>query len=419
MAFAMNLSAESEDSLRLSNISYAYEGALQQLTALRDEGRLVTSSPVPDAYSYQLMSSPTLYSSPLQQAMTTGSEAQNDVQLDRLQYINGALAQLYVQSPWLVTQTEEELREAGTLRSDVNETLQQTNNLADKVAASQLEADDVDAVQVETRKPNFWKFGGRFSAQFQQSHFSENWYQGGENNYAGNFSAKVTANYNNQKKINWENTLEAQLGFQTSKSDEMRAFRPTSNTLRLTTNFGYVAYKQLSYSALVVLSTQIVPNYEKNSKNVTSDIFSPLDVTIAPGMKYTFNWGKKVKFSGTINVAPLAYNIRYVDRDHLVKRYGINEGHNSYHNFGPNVDIRSRLDIVKNVTLDTRIFWFSNLHMTRIEIENTFNFKINKYLSSQLYLYPRFEDTSTKYRTEDGSYWMFKEWLSIGMNYDF
>ena len=86
--------------------------------------------------------------------------------------------------------------------------------------------------------------------------------------------------------------------------------------------------------------------------------------------------------------------------------------------------------MAKNVSWSSRLYWFSNFKMTRLENENTFNFTINKYLSATVFMNPRYEDT--KYynvkRNEDGSltddsaretYWMFKEFLSLGLNYDF
>ncbi len=75
-----------------------------------------------------------------------------------------------------------------------------------------------------------------------------------------------------------------------------------------------------------------------------------------------------------------------------------------------------------NISWTSRIYWFSNFKQTIIECENTLNFSINRFLSTKLFLYPRFDDSSLKYKAgeeHDGSYWMFKEWLSLGLNYDF
>ena len=57
-----------------------------------------------------------------------------------------------------------------------------------------------------------------------------------------------------------------------------------------------------------------------------------------------------------------------------------------------------------------------------IEWENTFELRVSKYISANLFLYPRFDDSNDKYRAgenHDGTFLMFKEWLSLGLNYDF
>ena len=82
----------------------------------------------------------------------------------------------------------------------------------------------------------------------------------------------------------------------------------------------------------------------------------------------------------------------------------------------PMKDVRN-LNIWKNEQWNTRLEWFSDFKYTNIEWENTFTFTINKYLTSKLFLYPKFIDNNTKYRRENGSYWMFREWLSMGLSY--
>jgi hypothetical protein len=64
------------------------------------------------------------------------------------------------------------------------------------------------------------------------------------------------------------------------------------------------------------------------------------------------------------------------------------------------------------------MYWISNFTYTNIEWENTFNFTINKYLSAKLFVYPKFDDSSARYKSEGGSFFMMKEWLSLGFNYN-
>ena len=55
------------------------------------------------------------------------------------------------------------------------------------------------------------------------------------------------------------------------------------------------------------------------------------------------------------------------------------------------------------------------------EWENTIDFTISKLITSTFYLYPRFDNSNDKYKNNSrfDTYLMFKEWLSIGLKYNF
>ena len=284
----------------------------------------------------------------------------------------------------------------------------------------------VEAAEPEVKRPNFWTFKGNGSIQFNQNYYSKNWYQGGENTYSMINQLSFDANFNNQRKVQWDNKFEAQLGFQTSQSSVPK-FRPNSNLLRLTSNLGIKAIGNWNYSAQLQLQSQPYRGYQGSSRNVISDFLSPLYVRSSIGMDYNI---KKKRFTGKLHLAPLSYVITYVHVDSRVTRYGIVKGHHSKHEWGPNIDFTFDYKITKDISWHSRLYWFSNFKLTRIENEHTINFSINKYLSSKLYLYPRYEDTKfyNFKQNEDGSraedsarrtHWMFKEWLSLGLNYDF
>lgn len=71
----------------------------------------------------------------------------------------------------------------------------------------------------------------------------------------------------------------------------------------------------------------------------------------------------------------------------------------------------------KNVEWRGRIYYFTDYSRTQVEWENTFNLKINKYLTTRLFLYPRFDDSGK--RSKNGSYFQFLEELSVGFNITF
>ena len=398
-----------------------YMCRLNDIARERDSLDRAAPQPLPDAYYWHVLTVPTLYSSVLEQMMAGVDSARvmSDSQLRRVYATNEVLAKMYVQAPWLVTQTEDAIRKQGTFREDITEKLKTDDRLSDKVRGGTLTPTVDDNIVVVTRRPNFWKVTGNTQLHFTQSHFSDNWSGGGENAYTGLATLTLNFNFNNQKKITWNNQLEAKLGFTTKKSDKRRVFRPNTNTLRYTTNWGYQAVKNLYYSGPINMSTQLVPNYRENSDVVQSDFLSPLDITIAPGIRYSIAWGKKKKFTGSLNVAPLAYNIRYVDRDLLVTNYGVRAGHNSKHSFGPNVTLNTGWQVFRAMHWSQRLFWYSNLHMTRIEWEHNFNFSINKLMNASLNVYPRIDDSSRNNKNDKGRYFMFKEYFSLGFSYNF
>lgn len=401
------------------SIISGYLQKLQRLVERRDSVGNITSYPAPNAYYYQILSAPTLYSTPLHQMMSGTDSTYADKQLQTLYYINTMLARIYAKYPELVQQIEDSIRNQGQFRDDINEKINVKEKLSEKVGEANLSPTLDENIQVITRRPNFWKFSGNTSLQFSQSHFSENWHKGGENNFTGNFYLTLKANYNNQRKIVWDNTLELQVGAQTSPSDSKRSFRPTVNKLIYTTNFGYKAYKTLYYSCLVIMDTQVLPNYFANTEDLHSKIFSPMDLSIGPGMKYDFQYGKKKRFTGTLNVAPLAYHLKYVGREELATYHGIDEGKHAKHTFGPTATLNTTYKICNQVTWSSRILWQSNYHYTKIDWYNEINFVVTKLISAKLILNPILDDSAPRFRNANGKYIMFNENLSIGLNYNF
>ena len=379
---------------------------------------------------FRLFTPPTLYDAPLRQAFGLsweGSLPGRTVSLPSLgvyagegrAVVEGAdwmLMRTYADTPWLIEATEDELEQAGGIEEEVLPEMPAVAQLATNEMAVDL-TDDVDEVQLVVRRPNFWKVKGDYSFQLTQNHFSDNWYQGGDNNYTMLALLTMEANFNNKQKIQWDNKLEMRLGFQTSKTDEKHKFKTNDDLLRFTTKIGYKATAHWFYTLQVQAYTQFYPSFNANSDVVSSDFMSPFNLVVSLGMDYKL---ELKRFKGSANLAPVAYNFRSVERRSLFGNFGLDEGKCMYHNFGPNITVNYSWEIWKNIKWDARIYWFSNLESTDIEWENTFTFTINRFLNSKLFLYPRIDDSSEDYRKEsNGSYFMFKEWFSLGLNYSF
>ena len=425
---------------RTDSVMNSYSNALDMLCANR-QADTVSVARQPSPYMFRLLGPGTLYASALSNTMggtmplvasvggaaTLPSLGQTaDPQLALNAAISERLAAAYVTSPQLFSTTQEELEQAGTLRNDLDAPVVEPQvTLAEKVEPEAIQI-DIEPIEPEVKRPNFWSFKGNGGLQFTQSYFTKNWYQGGENNYAMLALLTFDANYNNQRRVQLDNKFEAQLGFQTSENSKPK-FRPTSNLLRLTSNLGIKAVGNWNYAAQLQLQSQPYLSYKGGSETVVGDILAPLYVRSSIGMDFKI---KKPRFEGTLKLAPLSYVITYVRVDSLISNYGIHQGHKSKHEWGPNIEFRFKWNMFKNVSWESRLYWISNFSLTRIENENTFNFTINKYLSAKFFVYPRFEDI--KYynykENEDGSraddssrktHWMFKEFFSLGLNYDF
>jgi hypothetical protein len=110
----------------------------------------------------------------------------------------------------------------------------------------------------------------------------------------------------------------------------------------------------------------------------------------------------------------LSYYYTYVDRLALATRFGVDEGKHSLHDIGSLINIGLVWKPADNIKWETRFYTFSNYSYVQLEWENTINFQFNRYISTKLSFYPRFDDHEE--RTTD-TYWQLKEFLSIGFAY--
>ena len=69
------------------------------------------------------------------------------------------------------------------------------------------------------------------------------------------------------------------------------------------------------------------------------------------------------------------------------------------------------------LTWKMRLYGFTSYHRFELECENTFALRVSKYISANLFLFPRFDDSNN--RDEDLGYWQFKQYSSLGFSYNF
>ena len=333
--------------------------------------------------------------------------------------IDQALMHVYLNRPDLVQVTQKEQEEAGSLRMDIIEqtVVQQDVEMTAQDMPMPTIAND-EPVEVVIEKPNFWKYKGDGYLQFMQNYVSDNWYKGGENNYAAVGSLTLEANYDNKSKFKWENKLEMKLGFQTSPSDTVHRFKTNEDLIRYTGKVGLQAANRWYYTMQLLAYTQFTQGHKANNEKTFSDFMSPFNLSVGLGMDYKVEWMKK-KLTGTINMSPLAVNYRYVDRADLAASFGVETDKHTHSLTDFGSQLTASLTWVMNdiVTWKTRLYGFTSYKRAEIEWENTFTLKVSKYISANLFLFPRFDDAN-KYDDNLG-YWQFKEYSSLGFSYTF
>ena len=343
--------------------------------------------------------------------------------------VDRALMNVYLNRPDLVEATETQLEESGSLREDLDQPIEQKVEFVEH-AAPMPDDPQIEPADVEVTKPKFWTRKADGFLQFMQNYVSGNWYKGGESNYSTVGSLTLEANYDNKNKWKWDNKLEAKLGFLTSRSDSLHKFKSNEDLLRLTSKVGLQATKRWYYTLQVLAWTQFARGLKSNDHRTYSDFFSPFNLNVGLGMDYKVEAFDK-KLTGTINLSPIALNYRYVDRTQFANqnsehptdyswfpsRHGIDDGKRHLLDPGSQLTADLTWKLTENVTWKSRLWGFTSYPRGEIEWENTFQLKVSKYISANIFLYPRFDDGNVW--DEDLGYWQFKEYTSIGLSYSF
>ena len=368
-----------------------------------------------DGRYYRLFAPLTFYHNVANKALALDSEsAGKDPVTDA---IDAALMKMYMKRPDLVNTTESDLKATGSILENVDKPIENQVEFVEEVAQPiilDIPQDIPDTVMVQ--KPRFWTYKADGFLQFMQNYVSGNWYKGGESNYSMLGSLTVEANYDNKNKWKWDNKLELKLGFLRSRTDSLHKVKSNEDLIRLTSKVGLHASHRWYYTLQLQTYTQFTPGYKSNDPKVYSDFFSPFNLNLGLGMDYKVE-SKNKRLTGTVNFSPVAINYRYVGRLALATSYGLDEGKHSMVEFGPNMtaDIVWKFNDV--VMWKSRFYAFTTFKRAEIEWENTFELRVSKYITANLFLFPRFDDTS-KY-DDDFGYWQFKEFSSLGFAYTF
>ena len=101
-----------------------------------------------------------------------------------------------------------------------------------------------------------WQRKATALLQFSQNYVSPNWYQGGNSNLAILGILTGQLNYDNKKAIQWENSAEWHMGFNSISGDTLRKLSTNDDVFKINSKLGVKAGGNWFYSTSVDFATQ-------------------------------------------------------------------------------------------------------------------------------------------------------------------
>ncbi len=274
-----------------------------------------------------------------------------------------------------------------------------------------------------------WKKGGFISISFTQVSLS-NWAAGGEDAYSGVALFNLFANYAKDK-VSWENYID--LGYGLVKTGEADA-RKNEDKIDLGTKYGYKAFGNFFYSALLNFKSQFAPGYNyPNDSTVISRFMAPAYLTVAVGLDY-----KPSEFFSAF-ISPATGKFTFVTDQDLADAgaYGVDSGKTIRFEFGAYFRAKFQKDLAPGFNLSTTLALFdnytdknaSNRDNVDVNWETLLALKAGKFITTSLYTSLIYDDdidiptyetiNGVKTVTGRGPKTQFKEVFGLGVSYKF
>lgn len=255
----------------------------------------------------------------------------------------------------------------------------------------------VNAQEDTTKVERPWTKGGQGLLTFNQVGLF-NWAAGGTSNMTLIANTGFFANYK-KGTTTWDNSLDLAYGFlknfyNNAPLKSNSAITKAEDKIDLNSKFGKKAWSEkVFYSALLNYRSQFAPGFAApGDAAYISKFMAPGYLQVALGLDF------KPNSKLSIFVSPLAGKFTFVLDDSLasVGAFGVNQfddngdrrpgsGNNARAEFGANLRVKFKDDIMQNVGYETQLDLFSNYidRPGNVDIRWTNNFlaKVNKYLA--------------------------------------
>jgi len=273
--------------------------------------------------------------------------------------------------------------------------------------------------QEKTDSVKYWKRSGTFGANFSQVSLT-NWAAGGESSMSGVFLFNYLANYKKDS-LYWDNYLDLGYGF--LKNDQ-EALRKSTDRIELNTKVGYKTAGKWSYAGFVSFKSQFAEGY--NYPRVDGDLpiskfLAPAYINVALGMDYKNDYM-------SLFLSPATGKFTIVNDDNLsaLGEFGVEKGKKFRAEMGGSARLAIKKEIVKNVTMQTKLDLFSNYfhNPQNIDVDWTFmlNMKVNEWLSANFMSQLIYDDDVKIMDNETGKSApkvQFMEMFGVGLSFKF
>ena len=144
---------------------------------------------------------------------------------------------------------------------------------------------------------------------------------------------------------------------------------------------------------------------------------SPFNLNLGLGMDYALSTSNR-RLTGNVNLSLLSFNFKYVDRSDLAARNGIAGGrHHTLEEFGSQITSNIVWKISNQVSWKSRFYMYTTYKKVLMEWENTISLAVSRFISANIFLYPRFDDSR---KSDDKLHYLqFNEYSSLGFSYSF
>jgi hypothetical protein len=288
-----------------------------------------------------------------------------------------------------------------------------------------------DALNVDTLITKSWKLKAVYTLNGTQSSFV-NWSSGGRNNVS--LLGNVTANaYYKKANMKFSSDLSIALGgLQYIEKAAKEGLQKTDDRFDLSSNLGYKVRKDIYFSVMAGLKTQMLDGYiYPNDSVLISTFMAPGYISSALGIDYI----KSDNFS--VFTSPFAMKLTVVNNQVLADSgaYGVQKasfddfgnllthGRKLRNEFGAYVKVKYIKTLAKNIELKSKIEFFSNYlddpQNIDVNAEALFNFKVNSWFSASLQCMLIYDD-DVSIRDVNGNFGprtQFKSVIGLGISY--